>query len=137
MLELVPARMTFDEFIAWEMEQLEGSRFELLAGEVIAMAPERSGDVPTKANVWRGLTEAVETAGLRCDIYPDGMTSTIDAKTVYEPDVVVRRGPHVPDDTVKLDDPVIVAEVLSPSTRSDDLGAGRLTTSACRRFLIT
>ena len=32
--------MTADEFIAWAMEQPRG-RFELIGGEVVAMAPER------------------------------------------------------------------------------------------------
>ena len=123
MSELVPARMTSDEFIAWAMEQPEGQHYELANGKVIAMAPERSGHALAKANVWRRLAEAVEKAGLACDVYPDGMTITIDAKTVYEPDVIVRCGPRVSDDTVKLDDPVIVVEVLSPSTRSKDPGA--------------
>jgi Uma2 family endonuclease len=36
-----PARMTADEFIAWAMEQPEGEHYELVAGEVVSMAPER------------------------------------------------------------------------------------------------
>lgn len=114
MSDPAPARMTSDEFIAWAMEQPEGLHYELAA-------PERSGHALAKANVWRRLTEAVETAGLLCDVYPDGMAVTIDANTVYEPDVLVRCGPRVPDDTVRLNDPIVVIEVLSPSTRSDDL----------------
>ena len=51
------------------------------------------------------------------------MTVTINASTVYEPDVLVRCGPRVPDHTVKLDDPVIVVDVPSPSARSRDSGA--------------
>jgi len=123
MSDAAPVRMTSDEFVAWAMEQPEGRHYELVAGEVIAMAPERSGHALAKANVWRRLNEAVEAASLPCDVYPDGMTVTIDASTVYEPDVLVRCGPRVPDNTVRLDDPVIVVEVLSPSTRSRDSGA--------------
>lgn len=37
-----PARMTADEFIAWAMEQSEGQHYELVAGEVVSMAPERA-----------------------------------------------------------------------------------------------
>jgi len=117
----IPGRMTSDEFIAWAMEQ--GQRYELAAGEVVGMAPERSAHALTKAHVWRCLTEAVEAAGLRCDVYPDGMTVEVDVGTVYEPDAVVRCGPRLPDDAVKLNDPVVVVEVLSPSMRACDVGA--------------
>jgi len=115
-----PARMTADEFIAWAMEQPEGRHYELAAGEVVAMAAERSAHALTKSHVWRRLTEAVEAAGLACDVYPDGMAVEIDAATVYEPDALVRCGPRLDGDAVKLNDPVIVVEVLSPSTRHID-----------------
>jgi Uma2 family endonuclease len=117
----IPGRMTSDEFIAWAMEQ--GRRYELAAGEVVGIAPERSAHALTKARAWRRLTEAVEAAGLQCDVYPDGMTVEVDLGNVYEPDALVRCGPRLPDDAVKLNDPVIVVEVLSPSTRARDSGA--------------
>lgn len=115
--------MTSDEFIAWAMEQPEGQRYELVAGEVVGMAPERSAHALTKAHFWRRLTEAVEAAGLPCDVYPDGMTVEIDVGNVYEPDAFVRCGARLPDHAVKLSDPVIVVEVLSPSTKAVDSGA--------------
>jgi Uma2 family endonuclease len=117
----IPGRMTSDEFIAWAMEQ--GQRYELAAGEVVGTAPERSAHALTKAHVWRRLTEAVEAAELQCDVYPDGMTVEVDVGNVDEPDALVRCGPRLPDDAVKLNDPVIVVEVLSPSTRARDSGA--------------
>ena len=36
------ARMTADEFIPWAMAQPEGCRYELVAGQVVAMSPERA-----------------------------------------------------------------------------------------------
>jgi Uma2 family endonuclease len=115
--------MTSDEFIAWAMQQPEHCRYELVAGEVVGMAPERSAHALTKAHVWRRLAETVEAAGLPCDVYPDGMAVEVDAHSVYEPDAVVRCGSRLPDSAVKLNDPVIVVEVLSPSTRARDSGA--------------
>jgi hypothetical protein len=41
-------RMTTDEFLAWAAEQPEGERYELVAGEVVAMAPERLGHARVK-----------------------------------------------------------------------------------------
>ena len=49
MSEPVPTSMTSDEFIAWAMEQPEGKRYELFAGKVVAMAPERSAHALAKA----------------------------------------------------------------------------------------
>jgi Uma2 family endonuclease len=123
MSDPAPRRMTADEFIAWAMEQPEGEHYELFNGEIVTMAPERSVHALTKAQVWRRLTEAAEAMGLPCDVYPDGMSVVVDETTVYEPDVLVRCGPRLADTTVQLHDPVIVVEVLSPSTRSRDLGS--------------
>jgi len=123
MSDPAPRRMTADEFIAWAMEQPEGQHFELFNGEVVTMVPERSAQALMKAQVWRRLAEAVEAAGLPCDVYPDGMSVAVDEATVYEPDVLVRCGPRMPGDTVRLKDPIIVVGVLSPSTRSRDLGS--------------
>jgi len=118
-----PGRMTSDEFIAWAMEQPEGQRYELAAGEIVGMAPERRAHALTKFRIARRLAEAVERQGLDCEVYPDGMAVEVDAATTYEPDALVRCGALPPADAVRIDDPVIVVEVLSPSTRARDAGA--------------
>ena len=110
------ARMTSDEFIAWTMSRPDEGRYELVAGEVVAMPPERSSHALIKFQVARRLAEAVEAAGLQCTVYPDGMAVEVDAETTYEPDALVRCGAPLADDAVKITDPVIVVEVLSPST---------------------
>lgn len=115
--------MTSDEFIAWAMERPRGERYELVAGEIVAMAPERSSHALTKGLVFRRLAEALESAELPCTAYPDGMAVEVDAATTYEPDALVRCGAPLPDDAVKVTDPVIIVEVLSPSTRARDAGA--------------
>ena len=116
-------RMTSDAFIAWAMEQPGGSRFELVAGEIVAMAPERAAHSRLKGAIYAQLAEAIRSAGLPCEAYPDGMVVEVDAETVYEPDALVRCGAPLPDDAVKVTDPIIVVEVLSPSTRARDTGA--------------
>ena len=116
-------RMTADEFIAWAMDRLDGGRCELVGGEVVAMAPERASRSRVKMRAVRALTDAIEHAGLECEAFADGMAVEVSADTVYEPDALVRCGPPVPDDAVKVLDPVVIVEVLSPSTRSRDLGA--------------
>lgn len=87
------------------------------------MAPERSSHALTKFKIARRLAEAIETAALPCTVYPDGMAVQVDGSTVYEPDALVRCGNPLPGDALKVTDPLIVVEVLSPSTRARDAGA--------------
>jgi Uma2 family endonuclease len=60
---------------------------------------------------------------MACEVFPDGMAVRVSANTVYEPDASVRCGPPVPDDAVDIADPIVVVEVLSPSTGARDAGA--------------
>lgn len=53
------------------------------------------------------------------------MSVRIDARTVREPDALLRCGPPLDDDDIEVRDLVLVVEVLSPSARSMDL-AGKL-----------
>jgi Uma2 family endonuclease len=115
--------MTSDEFIAWAMEQPDGERYELAAGEVIAMSPERLSHAQVKALVWLALRTALAQTSLRCEVLPDGVSVEVDEHTTYDPDALVRCGEPLPGETIKLNDPVIVVEVLSPSTRARDTGA--------------
>jgi Uma2 family endonuclease len=114
-------RMTVDQFIEWAMEQPRG-RFELLDGEVIAMAPERARHALTKQQVALTLRDAVRKARLDCTVFPDGMTVVIDQWTSFEPDAVVQCGVRIDPEQVTVDRPLIVVEVVSPSTRHLDAG---------------
>lgn len=114
--------MTADEFIAWAMEQPETEHYELVAGIVYAMAPERVAHVRGKQGIFRRLGDAIGVSGLPCEAFVDGLVVRVDETTVYEPDAMVRCGPPLSDNTVTVTDPIIVVEVLSPSTRSIDTG---------------
>lgn len=112
--------MTAEEFIAWAMQQPEGTHCEMDDGEVVAMSPERSGRSILKVEVASKLLGDIRAQGLPCDVYCGGMAVKVSAHTVYEPDIVVRCGKQLDGDTVLMLDPMIVLEVLSPSTRSRD-----------------
>jgi Uma2 family endonuclease len=114
--------MTADEFIAWAMEQPEGHRYELVAGEIVAMSPERASHNEGKGNVYVALREAIRARDLPCRAYTDGMAVRIDDDTVYEPDALVRCGERLGPDVVEIDDPSILVEVVSPSSRKVDTG---------------
>lgn len=115
--------MRADEFLDWAVEQPKRPRYELVAGELVMMAPERAVHARVKAAVWRALDDALQAAGLPCEAFPDGMAVRIDDDTVYEPDAQVRCGEPLADDEIKVTDPVVVVEVLSPSSRARDTGA--------------
>lgn len=117
-----PLRMPRAEYRAWAEAQPRG-RFERVAGEVVAMAPERAAHNLVKMRVWRALDEAVRAARLPCEAFGDGMTVEIGEDHDYEPDAVVNCGDALDADAVATPNPVVVVEVLSPSTQSTDTGA--------------
>jgi Uma2 family endonuclease len=119
----LPPRMTVEQFLAWLEDGPEGARYELVAGEVVAMAPERAAHARLKAEVWLALRDGIRSAGLACEALPDGMTVKIDEHTAYEPDAVVHCGAQLADDALLVPEPVIVVEVLSPTTKAHDAGA--------------
>jgi Uma2 family endonuclease len=115
--------MNADEFITWAMDQPEGKHYELAGGEVIAMAPERVSHARAKLHITRRLITAIDSAGVDCEAFVDGLAVVVDSSTVYEPDALVRCGANLKGATVRISDPVIVVEVLSRSTRGRDSGA--------------
>ncbi len=118
-----PKKLTATEFIDWALGQHEGERFELVAGEPVAMAPERAAHALVKAAIWSGFNEAIRASKLPCQAFPDGMSVIVDQYTVYEPDALVQCGAPIDEDATSALSPVIVVEVVSPSTRATDTGA--------------
>ena len=51
------------------------------------------------------------------------MSVRVDADTLYEPDAMVRCGPPIDDNATEVADPVILVEVVSPSSRKRDSGS--------------
>ena len=122
MVEMAPKRrMTVDDFIDWAMAQPSG-RYELYDGEVFAMSPERVGHNETKQLTWLALRDALRARGLPCRAYGDGLSVPIDDTTTYEPDVMVRCGAMLDADTVAVNDPVVIVEVVSRSSKGLDTG---------------
>jgi Uma2 family endonuclease len=121
MTALPKTRLTVDEYLAWTEQQ--PGRFELLDGAVVAMSPEGAGHAERKAAVHAALLAAIRSHGLACYALPDGMTVRIDDATAYEPDALVYCGKKLLPSAVEVPNPVVVVEVLSPSTRHIDLSA--------------
>jgi Uma2 family endonuclease len=139
MLDIARKLMTADEFLAWAQGWTEGERYELDEGEPVRMASERARHALAKGEAYVRLRDAVRDAGVQAQVFPDGMAVIISERTVFEPDALVRLGPPVDGDTVRITDPLIVVEVLSPSTGSLDTTAklaGYFRVPSIRHYLI-
>lgn len=127
----IPDRpMTFDEYLAWaETVPKEAGRFELWDGRVIAkrgaagsMNAERAKHWKMKAALFVALRDAVQRSGLQGHAVPEGATVRFPALgRGAEPDALVYLGPEVDGESLVVPEPVIVCEVLSPSTAKHDM----------------
>jgi Uma2 family endonuclease len=119
-VQVPPGTITREDYYRWTEAQPRG-RFELVEGEVVAMAPERVAHMRAKARVWRALDRAIASAGLSCEALPDGATIEVGDDTAYEPDAVVHCGEALDDDALGSPEPVVAVEVTSPSNSRVDL----------------
>jgi len=129
--------MTVDEFFVWA--ECRPGRYELVDGAVFEMSPETAGHAKAKAAVYVAFMTAIRRRGIPCHALPDGMTVRIDETTAYEPDAVVYCGAELSAASIEIPTPVIVAEVLLPSTRHVDLSAklaGYLRVPSIAHYLI-
>ena len=112
--------MDVDAFLLWAAGRQ--GRWELRDGQPVMMAPERAMHALTKASAHIALREGVRRAGLPCRVFPNGMTVRIAARIAFEPDALVVCPPPSDLNTMEIPNPVVVVEVLSPSTAADDHG---------------
>jgi Uma2 family endonuclease len=115
----LPTRMTVDEFLAWAARQ-ESGRYELFDGRVIMQLPQGWGHADLCWRIRGLLTAAITQAGVPYYSAPMGMTVRITEKRAFEPDVLVAPLPEPRQTDLEIPNPVIVVEVLSPSTASRD-----------------
>jgi len=113
--------MNVDQYLAWA--QSHPGRYELSEGEVIVMSPESAGQAAVKFAVQRALLTGLEARRLPCHVLADGMTIRVDETTAYEPDALVYCGARLAPSSMEVPNPVVVVEVLSPSTRHIDASA--------------
>lgn len=117
----MPIIMSRTEFRRWAAAQPRG-RYERVAGEVVAMALERAAHVRVKTRTWRVFERVIQVANLPCEAMGDGIKVEVGDDTDYEPDIVAYCGELMADNDLAAPNPVIVVEVLSPSTQSIDTG---------------
>ena len=124
-------------FLAWADGR--NGRWELRDGKPVMMAPERAIHALTKFAAQKALDAAVARAGLSYRVFPDGVTVRINSRTAFEPDALVVC-PSPPDlNSMEIPNPVVVVEVLSPSTAADDHGPkldGYFSVASVEHYLI-
>ena len=115
---MLAPKMTVDEFLV----MARPGKFELINGVVYQMSPERLRHLQTKGAAYIALLMAVRNASTPCHALPDGATVRIGATTAFEPDTLVYSGPQQDGQTIEIAAPLIVVEVVSPSSKKGDTG---------------
>src|SRR5271168_2847116 len=110
------------EFDAISEKATEARDYELIDGEIVMMTNPTETHEQIASNVGAPLKLAMDKRG--CRTYQGGMRVQADddpkGYNKFKPDVVVRCGP--PGAGVYITDPVVIVEVLSPSTMDNDRG---------------
>ncbi len=135
---LPKARMKVDEFLAWSERQPD-DRYELVDGEIVAMAGDSVRHNRTKFAAAQTLDGAVRMAGLPCLVLIDGVGVAINDKTLRIPDVLVQCGAEPAPEALIVESPIIVVEVVSPSSERDDINAKLIeyfSVASVRHYLI-
>jgi Uma2 family endonuclease len=135
---VLPTRMTVDEFLAWAIRQEKG-RYELLGGRVVMQQPQTWRHAELRVHVYNLLVAAIERAGVAYFAGPDGMTVRIAEDEAFEPDALVAALPKPEGLDLEVPNPVLVVEVLSPSSVKRDLTdklAGYSKVSSIEHYLV-
>ncbi len=113
--------MTVDDYLIWESEQTE--KHDFFRGEVFAMT---GGTLRhNAATIASTVTLKTHLAGKPCRVFAGDVKVAVNvAEHLFYPDVVVTCNTQDLSnlDAVKISAPVLVLEVLSPSTAAYDRG---------------
>ncbi len=112
-------RLNAEEFLAWDATQTQ--RHEFVAGEIFAMAGAGDSHVTAALNLAMALRRHL--AGTPCRTFISDMKLEVRAVDAYfYPDVMVTCSEADAASSLIKREPVLVAEVLSPSTAAYDHG---------------
>jgi Uma2 family endonuclease len=115
-------RMTIAEFDAFTDGLLDDREFELVNGELAMMVNPTETHEQIAGNIGAPLKLAMDRRG--CRTYQSGMRVQRDhdstARDKYLPDLLVRCGAR--ENRTYVTDPIVIVEVLSPSTIDHDRG---------------
>ena len=111
--------MTVDEFLAWEKEQPE--RWEFFNGEAFMMAG--GSDVHNALSLNTAFALRNAFGETRCNVFMSDVHLRLsEADNLFYPDVFVTCSDADRARRQEKEDPVLIVEVLSPSTEAYDRG---------------
>lgn len=109
-------RLSLEEYLAWENSQTE--RNEFWRGEVFAMVGGKRGHGRVIANLIRHLGNHLDNTS--CQAFSENMKVQVAQDAVLYPDVFVTCDREFSADQTVFTAPILVIEVLSPSTQAYD-----------------
>lgn len=118
MRKRLPARMTVDEFLVWDADDVTGRHWQLIDGEPVLMAPAADIHGTIQAELIRLLGNHLVAVGSRCRVVDvPGIVPHIRANENYRvPDLGVTCAP--PSGEVMVPEPILLIEILSPSNEA-------------------
>ena len=117
--ELQPRRYTAEEYFA--LEARSDVRHEFFGGEVFAMAGESIAHNTISINVTMACRQALR--GQNCRVQMEGIQLAVEANRHYTyPDIMLSCDPQDQRESRRLHHPLLIVEVLSPSTEAYDRG---------------
>jgi Uma2 family endonuclease len=114
-----PSKMTIEEYLEWE--PLQELRYDYVNGEVLAMT---GGTIPHNdiaLNFYTALRPHLRARGCRVNV-SDVKVQFDSGSIYYYPDVIVSCDPQDLNARKFIQNPKIIAEVLSPGTSGKDRG---------------
>ncbi|MFH7026460.1 MAG: Uma2 family endonuclease [Heteroscytonema crispum UTEX LB 1556] len=114
-----PQKMTIEEYLEWEPHQ--DFRYEYVNGEVFAMT---GGTIPHNdiaLNFYTALRPHLRSRGCRVNV-SDVKVQVSSQSPYYYPDVIVSCDPQDLNARKFIQNPKLIAEVLSPGTSAKDRG---------------
>lgn len=114
----LPTRMTLDEFLVWDADDLTGRRWQLVDGEPVLMAPATEVHGAIMSELGRLLGNHLLATGSPCRVITTpGIVPRIRANENFRiPDLGVTCGP--PSKEVMVPEPVLLIEILSPGNEA-------------------
>jgi Uma2 family endonuclease len=119
MTALAHELMTTEEFLAWAEARPE-KHWELFDGAPRMQQAQNWGHARHVRRIARLFEDAIEASALALSVGTQGLVVKTGPKSAFEPDIVIFAGP-MDDHDIIVPEPIIVVEVLSPSTARKDL----------------
>lgn len=117
--EIQPRRYTIEEYFA--LEEASDVRHEFFEGEVFAMAGASIAHNTIALNMAIALRQGLR--GKKCRVQMEAVRLAVEEGRHYAyPDVMVSCDPHDQRESQQLYSPLLIVEVLSPSTSAYDRG---------------